>query len=351
MLAAKYNGSGLELQEKPKPTIDPTQALVRVEAAAICGTDLRIIEHGHSNLPEGKHPVLGHEFVGEVVEVGDEVDSSLEGQRVVVAPVIGCGKCEQCLAGNNHKCPDYRAIGIAMDGGFAEYFRVPSEAIERGNLATIPENLSYKEAVVTEPLATSYQALKVCDLRMNDVVLVIGAGPMGLFHTMLARLGGASKVIVSEIVESRRKLASELGADLTFDPTEGALPEYVKEITGGHGADIGVVAVPSARAQVQAIKSAAIEGRVHFFGTLPEEESIKEFPSNLLHYRQVYVTGSSGTSNSNLRETLKIMASGRLPVGEVITDEYPLEQIDEAIDRAGEKSSLKVTVWPRRRAG
>ena len=346
MLAAAYDGTGLKLEERPKPEINSEEALVKVKAASICQTDLRIIDQGHKKLSGDGSTVLGHEFTGELVEVGDEVEGLSVGQNIVIAPNIGCGKCEQCLSGNHHRCPDYRAVGISIDGGFQEYFKVPSEAIRRGNVVSVPEGIEPVEASITEPFSTCYNALTACDLGVSDFVLVVGAGPMGILNTMMAKYGGASKVIVSEVAEERQERARKFGADVVLDPTEDPLPDQIRKETRGEGVDVSIVAAPVGQAQLQAIKSTAIEGKVNFFATLPEGQELDEFPSNHLHYNQVYVTGTSGASRTHFIKTLDIIASGRVSLGEVVTDEYPLEEMDEALEKARSKESLKVAVKP-----
>lgn len=346
MLSAVYDGEGIELKQKPVPDLGPGEVLVRVQAAAICGTDLRILAEGHKKLDPGSDSVLGHEFTGKVAKIGSDVDGIQQGDRIVIAPNIGCGQCDQCLRGNHHRCPDYRAIGISLDGGFAEYFVAPREAVERGNLIPVPETVPPEEAVLTEPLSTCYNAQLTCGFTMGDKVLIVGAGPMGILHTILARFGGASKIILSEVNESRRARAQEFGADKTLDPKDIELVEATDELTEGKGVDHAYVAAPAAKAQAAALQSAAIEGCVHFFATLPEEQSIKEFPSNLLHYRQVKVTGSSGASIGHLNDVLQIIATARLPLAEVVTHTYSLNEIDRAVDKAASEDSLKVLVKP-----
>ncbi|MFP4006037.1 MAG: alcohol dehydrogenase catalytic domain-containing protein [Candidatus Hadarchaeia archaeon] len=346
MLAAAFDGSDLNLEERPKPEISKGEALIRVKAASICQTDLRIISEGHKKLSGEGSTVLGHEFTGEIVELGDEVKGFVEEQDVVIAPNIGCGRCSQCLSGNHHRCPDFRAVGISIDGGFQEYFKAPEEAIVRGNIVPVPDGIEPRVAAVAEPFSTCYNALTACDLGVSDFVLVIGAGPMGILNLIMAKYGGASKVIVSEVLEERQKRAKEFGADAVLDPTESPLEEQVQEITRGEGVDVSIVAAPVSQAQLQAIKSTAIEGKVNFFATLPKDQSLEEFPSNYLHYNQVYVTGTSGASRNHFVDTLDIISSGRVPLDRVVTHEYPLSEMEEALEMARDSESLKVVVKP-----
>ena len=138
MLAAVYHGpDDLRLEQVPLPAIGPGEALLRVTSACICGTDLRILHGGHRKYPAGTVRIPGHEVVGEIARVGSEVVGLTVGQRVFVAPNMGCGHCRQCVSGNNNLCADYQAVGITLDGGFAEYMRIPAAAIAQGNLMPI----------------------------------------------------------------------------------------------------------------------------------------------------------------------------------------------------------------------
>jgi len=346
MLAAIYDGSGLRLVNRVKPKVSSNEALLRVNAAAICGTDLRILDQGHEKIPRGVKPVLGHEFTGYIVEVGKNVNSLKLNERVVVVPNIGCGKCEQCLKGNNHQCSEYKAFGISFNGGFAEYVRLPAPAIQRGNIIPLPKSLSDKESVLIEPLSACYNALTSCSLKPGERVLIIGAGPMGILNLMLARLFGASIVIVSELSQFRSELAKKFGADAVISPTKVSWEEKIRRLTGGKGVDVAIVAVPVANAQRQAIEAVAIGGRVNFFGSLPKNEWIKNFPSNLLHRKHILVTGTSGASNIQFREVVNIVASKCLPLSNLITHQFSLGQIKEAVEVARSRQGLKIMIRP-----
>lgn len=278
MLAAIYDGSGLRLVNRARPRISSNEALLKVSAAALCGTDLRILDQGHEKIPRGVKPVLGHEFTGYIIEVGKNVNSLKLNERVVVAPNIGCGKCEQCFKGANHQCPEYKAFGISFDGGFAEYVRLPAPVIQRGNIIPLPKNLSDKESVLIEPLSACYNALTSCCLKPGERVLIIGAGPMGILNLMLARFFGASIIIVSEVSQFRGDLAKKFGADAVIDPTKVSWEEKIRSLTGGKGVDVTVVAAPVANAQKQAIEVTAVGGRVNFLVVSQKMNGLRIFP-------------------------------------------------------------------------
>lgn len=333
------------MEERPKPEIESDEALLKMEAAAVCRTDLRILEHGHHRL-KGEKKVLGHEFTGKLVDVGDQVTSFSEGQDVVVAPVIGCGECDQCLQGYPQRCPQPNIFGIGIDGGFQEYVRIPSDAIKGGNILPRPKEISYKEAALTEPLATCLNAQLACDIEVADTVMVIGAGPMGILHTILAQYAGANKIIVSEVLDDRRKRSEKFGADVTVNPMEEDLEEAVMEETKDRGAEVVLVTAPVPIAQKQAVKCATMAGKINLFATLPENKQVDNFPINDIHYKQIYVTGTSGASYKHLERMLGAMASGNIELGGVISGEYPLTEINEAMEKARDNDTMKVIVTP-----
>jgi threonine dehydrogenase-like Zn-dependent dehydrogenase len=269
MLAAVYHGPhDIRLEEVPLPQPGPGEAVMRVRAASICATDLRIFNHGHFKIPEGAVCILGHEVAGEIVAVGEQVTYLTPGMRVAVVPNVGCGVCWECVRGNNNLCPDYDAFGITLDGGFAEYMLITVPAMQQGNMVEIPDNLSFEEAALNEPLSCCYNAQQACRLAPGETMVIMGAGPMGLMNLLLARYSGAGQVIVSEVQENRAHQAAEFGADLVVDPNKRDLKEAVLKATGGRGAGVIIVAVGSAALQGQAVELAARRGRVNFFAGL-----------------------------------------------------------------------------------
>ncbi|HUX20114.1 MAG TPA: alcohol dehydrogenase catalytic domain-containing protein, partial [Spirochaetia bacterium] len=219
MKAIVYHGpEDLRVEEVPTPRSEPDGLVVRLLASSICGTDLRILHGNHRMYPEGTLRIPGHEVVGEVSEIGSEVRNIPIGRRVFIAPNIGCGHCRQCISGNNNRCADYQAIGITMDGGFAEYLRVPGEFIAAGNLIEVGRGLDSAVGALTEPFACVLRGQDRLAIRPGEVVLVMGAGPIGIMHAKLAKLSGASVVIVSEPNKRRAEKAVELGADLCVTP-------------------------------------------------------------------------------------------------------------------------------------
>jgi L-iditol 2-dehydrogenase len=219
--------------------------------------------------PEGTVRIPGHEVVGDIVAVGRNVRGLKEGDRMFVAPNMGCGHCRQCIAANNNLCANYQAYGITIDGSFAEYMRVPAASILQGNLIPIERGVDPAAAALIEPFACVLRGQNAVDVRAGDIVVIIGAGPIGLMHLLLARLRGANCVVVSEMVPERLEQARQFGADLPATPDQ--LPEAVNAVSEGIGADVVIVAAPTAQAQEAAVSLAAIGGRINFFGGLPKD--------------------------------------------------------------------------------
>jgi L-iditol 2-dehydrogenase len=347
MLAAVYHGlHDIRLEEVARPQPGPGEAVLRVRAASICATDLRIFNHGHFKIPAGAVRILGHELAGEIVAVGEGVVGLTTGQRVAVAPNVGCGRCWECVQGYNNLCPDYDAFGITLDGGFAEYMRLTTSSVQQGNVVEIPGGLSFEEAALGEPLSCCFNAQQACRLAPGETLLVMGAGPLGLMHLLLGRHSGAGQVIVSEVQAGRARQAAEFGADLVVNPQQQALREAVLEVTGGRGADVVMVAVGSAELQEQAVELAARRGRVNFFAGLAAGRDRACVNSNRIHYGQVTVTGTTGSNYRQYRQTMQMLGSGRLSLRSLVTARRPLPEIEAALVDAASGEQLKVVVVP-----
>lgn len=347
MLAAVYYGpDDLRVEERPLPEIGPGEALVRVASTGICGTDLRILHGAHRHYTPGTVRIPGHEVVGEVVEVGEQVKGLSPGQRVFVAPNMGCGHCRQCVSGNNNLCPDYQAIGITLDGSFAEYLRIPAAAILQGNLIPLSPALDPAAAALIEPFACVVRGQDALHIQPGEVVLVIGAGPIGVMHAMLARLRGARRVIVSEINPARVAQARGLGIDQVVNPAEQDLPGLIAEETGGEGVDAVIVAAPSHLAQKSALELAAIGGRINFFGGLPKDRPEVHLNTNLIHYKELRVTGTTACSTADCRRAAAIASSPRCDLLPLVGRRFPLREARAAFAAAEDGKWLKVVMEP-----
>ena len=347
MLAAVYHGpNDIRLEERPIPNIDADEALLRVRAAGICGTDLRIL-HGHHRLyPPGTQRIPGHEIVGDIAAVGDGVAGLSVGQRVIVAPNAGCGHCHLCIRGDNNLCRQYQAIGVTMDGGFAEYMRIPAPMISQGNV--IPTDAAADAAVSTliEPFACVLRGQRTLQVGPGDIVLIVGAGPMGLLHLLLARLSGASRIIVSEVQPVRLVQARQGRADFAVNPQSQDLREIVMDESNGRGADVIVIAAPSHSAQQSALELAAVGGRINYFGGLPKNRPLIESDSNAIHYKELRVTGTTGCSTGDCRKAAEILEAGRIDLSPLVSHRFPLTEVLAAYETAQSQEALKTILLP-----
>jgi L-iditol 2-dehydrogenase len=347
MQAAVYHGpNDLRIEGRARPVIGPDEALLKVVSAGICGTDLRILHGAHRLYSEGTVRIPGHEVVGDIVEVGVDVKGVEVGQLVFVAPNMGCGQCRQCVSGNNNRCANYSAIGITMDGAFAEFMRIPAAAIRLGNLIALDRSTDPAAAALIEPFACVLRGQNAVNVHLGDVALIIGAGPIGVMHTMLAKLRGATKVIVSEFMDTRLQQALEVGADVAVNPNKDDLGAVVMEETGGEGADVVIVAAPAHAAQENALQLAAIGGRINFFGGLPKDRPSINFDSNLGHYKELYVTGTTACSTGDCRQAAAIVNSGRVDLTPIVSGRFPLRDAVQAFAQAEDRTSLKIVIEP-----
>jgi L-iditol 2-dehydrogenase len=347
MLAAVYYGPhDIRVEEKPEPKISPNEVLLKVLSAGICGTDLRILHGGHRMYPAGTIRIPGHEVVGELVEVGAGVQGLTVGERYFVAPNMGCGHCRQCVGGRNNLCANYAAFGITMDGAFAELMRIPAAAILQGNLISIGIDTAPAAAALIEPFACVLRGQNAVDVRVGDVVLVMGAGPIGVMHTLLARLRGARRVIVSEVMASRLEGASKAGADRVVDAGKEELAKVVLEESDGEGADVVIVAAMAHQAQQEALHLASIGGRINFFGGLPKDRPTIEFDSNAVHYKELIVTGTTACSTEDCRQATAIVNAGRVDLTTLVSSRFSLDEAQTALAQAEDRTSLKIVLEP-----
>ena len=347
MLAAVYHGpNDLRVEEVPMPEIGSDEVLLKVLNANICGTDLRIYHGHHRKFPPGTVRIPGHETAGTIVEVGKSVKGFQVGQRVFVAPNWGCGHCRQCVSGDNNLCANYGAIGISVDGAFAEYLRIPSAAIYQGNLIPVREDIDPAVGALIEPFACVVRGQNALHIRPGEVVLVMGAGPIGVMHTLYARLQGAGKILVSDLIPDRLEQVRQLGADRTIDLNREDQARIVSEESQGNGSDVVIVAAPAHSGQEAAVHLAAIGGRINFFGGLPKDKPAINLDSNLVHYKELIVTGTTACSTQDCHQAANIVNSGRIDLSPLISARFPLEAALQAFAEAENRHSLKVVIEP-----
>lgn len=336
--AVMYGVGDLRLEEVPVPVIGDDEILLKVRAASVCGTDIRILDNGRNDISEKSPRILGHEIAGDIVKTGKNVKSFEEGMRVTVAPNTGCGLCRNCISGKSHLCPTYKALGINSDGGFAEYCVIPAVAVRSGNVMPLPENVTYEEAALNEPLSCVFNGFERCDIRPGDNVLLIGAGPIGIMHATLAQLAGAGRIFVHDLSEERVNAACEYVKNTV--PVRGDLQKFIAENTDD-GVDVCIVACPSVQAQAQALTLCTYGGRILFFGGVPQSKLPVGIDSNIIHYKELTVSGTTRASLLQFTKTLDFIAKGIVNVKALVSATYPLEKIHEAFEATRTARGLK----------
>lgn len=326
------------LKEVPMPVIGPDEILIRVKAASLCGTDVRMYQNGYKNVSEQNPLIPGHEFAGDIAEIGARVKGYHLGQKVSAAPNIGCGTCDMCVSGQTHLCEDYDAFGVTMDGGFAEYVRVPEKAIRQGNIAPLQEDISYQAAALVEPLSCVYNGQKLIGIRPGDDVLIIGLGPIGVMHIMVAKIFGAGRIFVNDLSKERVDQAKALIPDVY--PIYGDVKEGFAQYHQT-GVDICVIAAPAPLAQAQSLEYMNMNGRILFFGGLPAAQEVVPINANLIHYKQLRIQGCTKQSVSEYRLCAKLVNDGRIPLHLIMSDSYSIDEFDQALKNAAAAKGLK----------
>ncbi|MFN2131209.1 MAG: alcohol dehydrogenase catalytic domain-containing protein [Anaerolineae bacterium] len=336
MMAARLYGAGdLRVEPVDPPTIAAgDEVAIRIHACGICPSDLR----AYTGLrPPNRPPPYtpGHEWAGEVIDVGSSVQGFSAGDRVAASWRVPCGKCHYCIRGQHNFCENLARGRVR--GGFAEYGVAAAES-----LLHIPDGLSYREACFCEPLACCINGHLDSDVAFGDTVVVIGAGPIGLLHLQLAVHAGA-RVWVSELLPERLAVAEALGADAVIDASSTDPVRWVQEHTGGRGADVVIVAVGAPRALQQALDMAGNCSTVNYFaGTYPP--TTLAIDPNLLHYKQIRLTGSHDYTPHHFTTALRFLEIGTVQVAPLISHQLPLAQVKEGFDIVAGREGLKVVI-------
>jgi L-iditol 2-dehydrogenase len=338
--ARLYDTGDLRVEEVAVPAVGRGEILVRIGAGQVCGTDIRMFKQGAKAASPDSPLILGHEIAGVIEQVDSEVESYQPGMRVAIAPNYGCGVCDTCISGNTQTCAESQALGVTRDGGFAEFMVVPAPAVRQGNVAIIPEHVSLQEAALAEPLSCVYNAFERNDPQPGDTVLVIGAGPIGLMHAKLYLMAGAGAVIMNDLLPERLALCKSLEPDIhTVGPAD--LKTLLDDVSRGRGADIVITAAPAPATHQLALDLVAVNGKVSYFGGLPKDREIVPINTNLIHYKQIWVTGTTRQSLRQYRKTLDLIDRGLVKLDGLMTKAVGLEQIDEVFQDTMNGRGLK----------
>jgi len=334
----------LAVKELLDPQLEEGAVLIKVKVCAICGTDLRIYHYGDPRvqLPQ----ILGHEIAGEVAIASEGVKNYRAGDRVAITPRIACGECFYCRRGQHTYCQNGHTIGYQLPGGYAEYLLVPSRGVQFGVLHRVADTLSYEEASLAEPLSCCLRAQKASRVSHGDTVVVIGGGPVGIMHCRLAKVNNASKVVLVERDTRRLEKVNLTSIDKIVDSAKSNPESEILAITEGRRADVVIVACSSAQAQEQSLLLAGRGGRINFFAGLPPGQAKVLIDSNVLHYHEVSVQGSHGSTPHDTREALDMLARKALNVSDLITHTFPLDSIKEAFLFAQSGKGMHTAIIP-----
>ena len=341
-----YAPGDVRVEDAPVPQIAPDEILLRVKNCSTCGTDVKIFHNGHQNITPPR--VMGHEVAGEVAEVGAEVTGWAVGDRAQVIAAVPCGDCYECKKGWMAVCANQTSIGYQYDGGFAEYMVVPRAVLKVDGLNRIPEGVGFDEASAAEPFACAINAQELLGIEPGDTVVVFGAGPIGCIHTRIARgVHQAGRVFLVDVNAERLAMsAAAVQPDEVIDASSVDVVAEVMRLSDGRGADVIITATAANITQEQAIAMAARNGRISFFGGLPKTNPTITCDSNLVHYRQLHIHGANGSAPEHNKKALEYIASGLVPVKDLITVHLPLERALEAFDIVAKGQAIKVTVEP-----
>lgn len=330
-------GPGLEVVDVPEPTCGPSDVLVRVHHAGVCGTDLHIAEWDEWARGRIKPPVVvGHEFAGEVVEVGEDVGAEFaRGQLVTAEGHITCGHCRQCRTGNGHICQRTQIIGVDRDGAFAELIAMPATNVMALN--GIPTTIG----AIMDPMGNAFHTVLTGAEVPGSIVVVEGCGPIGCFAVGIARAAGAAMVIASDVNPTRLGLAEKMGAHVVVRADQEDLVARVHEVTNGEGADLVCEMSGHPTALEQAFKVARLGGRVNLLG-LPKGAVSLQLSNDVI-FRGLTVYGVIGRRMYETWHQMRTFLShGLLDPTPVITHRYPLERIADALEAIASGAAGKV---------
>lgn len=348
MKAQVFRGvNQLSYEEVPVPHLAPEEVLVQVRVVGLCQSDIKKIRYPLYEPPR----IFGHETAGTIAAVGSQVNGWQVGDRVAVMHHIPCMRCAYCLNENFSVCDVYKNISTTAGfnpsgGGFAEYVKVPGHIVENGGLIPIPHHISFEEASFVEPTNCCLKAVKKAQIAPGQTVLITGAGPIGLMFIMLVQYFGA-RAIATDLLPSRIEKAMEIGAEAAFDARDPDLARKVQELTGGMGADVALLAVPSDKAFFQALNCTRKGGKILFFAEFPDEVEIPINP-NILYRREIDLIGSYSSSYRLQSLAADIVFSRRINVQALISDRYPLENLHQAVEQAiaPTAETYKILIYP-----
>lgn len=333
MLAARYLGPNrIEPREVPLPAIGPGEALIRVEACGFCGSDINIVAGTH---PRAQAPLtIGHELSGRIVEMAGETNGLSVGDRVTTYPLISCGRCYACTHGNPHVCRELRLFGFDLDGGMAEFVKLPNES-----LLKLPDDLPSHIGALIEPLAVAVHGVERASLENVNVAAVLGSGPIGILTALVAKARGIPHVLISDVLTSRLKLAERIG--LTAVPAGAPLRERVLKLSDQNGADLVYECAghpSSAKEMTTLIRS---RGTIVNLGVFKKPI---EVDMQAINFKEVEIIGSRVYERKDFQAAIDLAMM--LPLEAIISREFPLDDVHDAFKLFRTGDVCKVMILP-----
>jgi len=335
MKVAVWHGrKDIRIEEAPTPSIEKDGALVRVRVCGLCGSDL----HAYQGLSDRRVPplVMGHEFAGDIEEIGGEVKSLEIGDRVVVDPLVVCGECNRCVRGSQNVCRDRKLIGLTMQGALAEYVAVPSN-----RCFPLPDDVSYEEGAMVEPTAVGVHAAERASISPNDTLAIVGTGVIGLLTLQAAKLRGPSRILAIDLSNERLGLARRFGADGAINPREGDPVQGVMELTNRAGADCVVEAVGIQQTMRQAMKMASDQGRIVVVGMLQKSMELEALEITV---RELSLMGAYAYTDQAFKTAITLISEGKINVTPLITRILPLDSVKEGFEALDKQEAIKVVL-------
>lgn len=331
-----YKKHDIKVEETEKRSPNPNEVVIKVEACGVCGTDLHIYAGAEGAAKTTPPTILGHEFSGTVYEVGSQVKALKVGDRVCVDPNDMCGECYYCKLGQAHFCENMIGIGTTVNGGFAEFCTVKEKQVYK-----LPDGLSFEEGAMAEPVACCIHGMDLTNVTTGQTVMIIGGGTIGLIMLQLAKISGASTLILVEPVEAKRKLGIKLGADISIDPMNNNIEEVLNSLSI-KAVDSVIECVGLKSTMLDTIKYVGKAGTAMMFGLTDPDCEIPVKPFDV--FKKEISIKASFINPYTQQRAISLLASKRIDVKSLITDIVKLEDINNVFATDSYKGSGKIII-------
>lgn len=334
----------VEMREVPVPQCPDDGLLIKIDSVGLCGSDVRTYSVGSAKI---SYPVvLGHENAGYVEEVGKNAPGDWKvGDKVVANPAIPCGKCYYCVNKMPGLCDHIQVAGTSFPGGFAQYMAFPGDMLTRGQIIKLPQDADLEPMILAELLASVVKAQDDLKVGMGETVVIVGSGPIGCLHAQIAKLHGATTIIMADLNRERLNKCHSFGGTHFVVSSEEDLVARVMEITEGRGADVCIVAAPSSKPHQQGVELLRKEGRLSLFGGLAKENPWTTMDGNLIHYKRLRIFGAYSYSAADFAKGYELLRAGRIDTA-IITHQLPLEQMEDGVRAIQQGEAIKVVLKP-----